>query len=86
MKDDLQKWGGNERRPKNIMENSLKKMKTTKIRGKKKKTSKKNLFLIPLKFRGKPFLGLAQLSKIFLYIFILKSNLGTSKVDLLNSV
>ena len=24
-----------------------------------------NLFLIPLKFRGKPFLGLAQLSKIF---------------------
>ena len=32
-------------------------------------TSKKNqnLFLIPLKFRGKPFLGLAQLSKIFYY-------------------
>ena len=29
-------------------------------------TSKKiYLFLIPLKFRGKPFLGLAQLSKIF---------------------
>ena len=26
---------------------------------------KKNLFSIPLKFRGKPFLGLAQLSKIF---------------------
>ena len=26
---------------------------------------KKNLFLIPLKFRGKPFLGLAKLSKIF---------------------
>jgi hypothetical protein len=26
---------------------------------------KKNLFLIPLKCRGKPFLGLAQLSKIF---------------------
>ena len=32
------------------------------------KTSKKKLFLIPLKFRGKPFLGLAQLSKIFLYL------------------
>jgi hypothetical protein len=32
---------------------------------KKKKKKKKNLFLIPLKFRGKPFLGLAQLSKIF---------------------
>jgi hypothetical protein len=26
---------------------------------------KKNLFSIPLKSRGKPFLGLAQLSKIF---------------------
>ena len=30
---------------------------------KRKTTSKK--ILIPLKFRGKPFLGLAQLSKIF---------------------
>ena len=27
---------------------------------------KKNLFLIPLKVRGKPFLGLAQLSKVLL--------------------
>ena len=35
------------------------------------KTSKKKLFSIPLKFRGKPFLGLAQLSKILLYINIL---------------
>jgi hypothetical protein len=25
----------------------------------------KNLFLIPLQFRGKPYLGLAQLSSIF---------------------
>jgi hypothetical protein len=39
---------------------------------KKKKMKKedlkkyKNLFLLPLKFRGKHFLGLAQLSKIFL--------------------
>ena len=32
------------------------------------KKNKKNLFLIPLKFRGKPFLGLAQLSKIFYYL------------------
>jgi hypothetical protein len=34
-----------------------------------KTTSKKNqnLFLIPPKFRGKPFLGLAQLSKIFVF-------------------
>jgi hypothetical protein len=31
----------------------------------------KNLFLIPLKFRGKPFLGLAQLSKILLFIIYL---------------
>jgi hypothetical protein len=30
-----------------------------------KTTSQKKLFLIPLKFGGKPFLGLAQLSKIF---------------------
>ena len=29
---------------------------------------KKNLFSIPLKFRGKPFLGLAQLSKICIII------------------
>ena len=27
--------------------------------------NKKYLFFIPLKFRGKPFLGLVQLSKIF---------------------
>ena len=32
-----------------------------------KTTSKKNLFLIPLKFRDKPFLGLAQLSKIYTF-------------------
>ena len=36
-----------------------------------KTTSKKNIFLIPLKFRGKPFLGLAQLSKIFEYIVLI---------------
>ena len=36
-----------------------------------KTTSKKNLFLIPLKFRSKPFLGLAQLSKIFIIIIII---------------
>ena len=32
-----------------------------------RRPQKKYLFLIPLKFRGKPFLGLAQLSKIFIY-------------------
>ena len=33
-----------------------------------KTTSK--LFSIPLKFRGKPFLGLARLSKIFLLLLL----------------
>ena len=33
-----------------------------------KKKLKKNLFSIALKFRGKPFLGLAQLSKILLLL------------------
>jgi hypothetical protein len=32
------------------------------------KKTKKKLFSIPLKFRGNPFLGLAQLSKIFLFL------------------
>ena len=34
-------------------------------------SKKKNLFLIPLKFWGKPFLGLAQLSQIFDYLLFL---------------
>ena len=39
------------------------KLKTTSKKTQKRKTTlKKNLFSIPLKFRGKPFLGLAQLS------------------------
>ena len=45
------------------MEEDLKKKK-------RRPTINENLFLIPLKFRGKPFLGLAQLSKIFIYILI----------------
>ena len=36
---------------------------------------KQNLFLIPLKFRGKSFLGLAQLSKIFIIIIISSVNI-----------
>ena len=40
-----------------------KKWKTTSK--KKGRRTKKNLFPIPLKFRGKPFFGLGQLSKIF---------------------
>ena len=42
------------------MEDDLKKRKE-----KKEDDLKKTLFSMPLKFRGKPFLGLAQLSKIF---------------------
>ena len=60
---------------KKIIENNLKIWIKIKIeddlkKNWKMKTSKKKLFLIPLKFRGKPFLGLAQLSKIF-YTLIL---------------
>ena len=53
MEDDPQKNNG--KQPKKNEEK--KKRRTNK--------NKKNLFLISLKFRGKPFLGLAQLSKIF---------------------
>ena len=59
--------------PQKIMENNLKKMKTMEDDIKKEiKDDLKKLknFLIPLKFRGKPFLGLAQLSKIFLNIVL----------------
>jgi hypothetical protein len=52
MEDDLKKIRNGRRPQKN------KKWKTT------LKKKKKNIFSIPLKFRGKPFLGLAQLSKI----------------------
>ena len=49
-----------------------------------KTTSKKNqnLFSIPLTFRGKPFLGLAQLSKILIYLKLLEMVL----MDLVHSV
>jgi hypothetical protein len=56
------------------------KRKECKTRQPKKKEDdlKKKLFSVPLKFRGKPLLGLAQLSKIFLcFIAILwKSKYG----------
>ena len=42
-------------------------MKTTSKKRKKEDDLKQKKILIPLKFRGKPFLGLAQLSKIFTY-------------------
>jgi hypothetical protein len=48
------------------MEDDLKNMKEDhKENEKTKKWKKTNLFSMPLKFRGKPFLGLAQLSQIF---------------------
>jgi hypothetical protein len=50
-----------------MMENNLKILKPNKIKDDLKKN--KNLFLIPLKWGGKPFLGLAQLSKIVLLYF-----------------
>ena len=40
---------------------------------------KKNLFSIPLKFRGKPFLGLAQLSKILNYYVCMQKYLEPNK-------
>ena len=47
------------------MEDDLKKIRNGRRPQKKMEDGlKKNLFSIPLKFRGKPFLGLAQLLKI----------------------
>jgi hypothetical protein len=66
MEDDLQKNG---RGPQKKMENNqknIKKWKTTSKNKTKKPKKNNNLFSIPLKFRGKPFLGLAQLSKILI--------------------
>ena len=87
MEDDLRKNIKWKTTSKKQNEDDLKKMKKTyKINGKKMKTTSKyffliednlkknpNHFLIPLKFRGKPSLGLAQLSKI------LSSSMGQSK-------
>ena len=52
------------------MDDNLKKIEIKSRPQKKRKTTnnKKNLFFIPLKFRGKPFLGLAQLSKIIIIL------------------
>ena len=44
----------------------------------KKKSQTKNLFLIPIKFRGEPFLGLAELSKIFQYLIFIVLHLQLS--------
>ena len=59
MEDDLKKNG---RRPEKKWKTTWKKMEED------LKKKKKNLFWIPLKFRDKPFLGLAQLSEIFYFI------------------
>ena len=67
MEDDPQKNNGKQPKKMNKkMEDDLQK---------KRQHKKKYLFLIPLKFRGKPFLGLAQLSKIlktFILLFYIK--------------
>ena len=63
MKDDLKKKDGREEKNGRRPQQKLKMDDDLKIN--------KNLFSIPLKFRGKPFLGLAQLSRIF-YILKLK--------------
>ena len=75
MEDDLRNKNKNGRRP---QKNGRQPKKKSRAQKKKKNEDdlkknekneddlKKNLFLIPLKFRGKPFFGgLAQLSKIF---------------------
>ena len=72
MEDDLKKkikkWRQPQKQTKN--EDDLKKNGEKNEDDLKKKLNKneddlkKNIFLIPLKFRGEPFLGLAQLSKI----------------------
>ena len=56
MEDDFRKKDDLKKRE----EDNLKKRKE-----KRKTPNKIKKILIPLKFRGKPFLGLAQLSKIF---------------------
>ena len=70
MEDDLnKKWKTTstkikmEDNPQKILENKINKIKFKKMEDDLKKN--KNLFLIPLKFRGKPLLGSVQLSKIF---------------------
>ena len=72
------------------MEDDLKKERKTTLKKRRKMTSKKEkkkkkgrppqkkyLFSIPLKSRGKPFLGLAQLSKI---LFILKQQMDIHSI------
>ena len=70
--DDLKKMGKKWRRPKKNEK---------KWRWPQKKI--KNLFLIPLRFRGKPFLGLAQLSKIVLLFSASKNiqNAGAPNIE-----
>ena len=46
---------------------------------------KKNIFLIPLKFRGKPFLGLAQLSKIYINYLQLENKCEEYKTQVLTN-
>ena len=65
MEDDLKKNEKWKTTSKKNMEDDLKK----KEKRKKEDNQKKSKILILLKFRGKTFLGLAQLSKIFFVYF-----------------
>ena len=58
------KWKTTSKKMENNLKKNEKKWKTTSKKRKKEDDLQKNLFLIPLKFMGKPFLGLAQLFKI----------------------
>ena len=72
LKDDRKKIKNIRQPPKNKkMEDDLKNNKKGRRPQKKMEDDlKKNLYLIPLKLRDKPFLGLAQLSKI-LFQFVM---------------
>ena len=64
MDDDLKKRG---KRPKKGRET---KGRQPQKKGKKGRQPKKNKNLLLIPLRGKPFLGLAQLSKIFVVYFV----------------
>ena len=69
MEDDLNNFR-NGRRPEKFQKwkttSKISKMEDN-LNFSKMEDKKNHLFLISLKFKGKPFLGLAQLSKIFYY-------------------
>jgi hypothetical protein len=73
LEDDLNKKNGRRPQKHEKFEEDIKKI----IKDSQKKrmtTSKKIKIMIPLKFRGNPFLGLAQLSTIFIYNIVGRGN------------